>query len=333
MMSAPRFPLSLHPRVLLALLAVGLAPAPPSIAQTVAVPAGAFVMGDAGTAAPEHAVTLTKPFALDLDEVTNALYRDGLEWAHAQGLISVDVPSGVVTDVSSGEPLIALGAGSGENRCWIGFAEATFTVEPGRESWPVVFVTWYGAASYCDWRSVREGRQAAYDHASWQCGPGGNPYDASGYRLPTEAEWEFAAQYDDERRWPWGSQKPDPSLANFWPSSAGHPHTVGTLTAGQNALGVRDLAGNVWEWTNDWFALYSEGALTDPPGPASGAFRVVRGGAWLQAERYMLCASRGDLAPGGRNEGLGFRCARTATETPVRPTTWGRIKSGMRGRK
>jgi formylglycine-generating enzyme required for sulfatase activity len=299
------------------------------VAETIEVQAGSFVMGEAGTAAPEHSVTLSHAFLLDRDEVTNAAYRDGLQWALAQGLISVDVGTGLVLDSASGEVLVGLDDGAGENACWIAYSSGTFSVIAGKEDWPVVFVTWWGAASYCDWRSGMEGREPAYDHSSWSCGPGGVPYLASGYRLPTEAEWEFASQHDDERRWPWGAQKPDASLANFR-LVLGHPAPVGSFPSGQSALGFRDLAGNVWEWVNDWWTLYDPAAATDPAGPVGGSYRSIRGGGWLHDARLLRCASRGNADPGDRNAGLGFRCARKAGEVPVRRSTWGAIKAGHR---
>ena len=164
---------------------------------------------------------------------------------------------------------------------------------------PVLYVSWYGAVAYCNYY---------------------------GYRLPTEAEWEYAArggQYSPYYRYPWGNDI-DGSNANY--SSSGDPYEAGTsphttpvgyYNGSQipfgvdmaNGYGLYDVAGNLKEWCSDWFDLnyYTVSPYDNPTGPANGSVRVVRGGAWTGNTDSCLVAIRDSTTPSNRNIHYGFR--------------------------
>ena len=175
----------------------------------------------------------------------------------------------------------------------------------------MVRVSWYGAAAYCDWLSMQHGLPRAYDHSSWLCN-GGDPYGAAGYRLPTDAEWEFAAQHDDERVFPWGDEPPDSSRSSCYDSASGSSSVVGSYPAAPESLGLYDMAGNVWEWCNDWHTCDLDSALVqDPTGPSTGMYRVLRGGGWSSHQPSLRCAGRHRIYPWMTSNGSGFRFARS----------------------
>jgi len=283
----------------------GFAPGP-----MVPVPAGTFTMGDgeAGCGEDEREVTLAHSFYLGQHEVTNQEYRDALQWAYDHGYVTA-TPASVSDNLGgSGEELLGLDRPG----CGITFSAGIFSVDSGMENHPVVDASWYGAVAYCDWLSMRAGYERAYDHSTWLCN-GGVPYSAQGYRLPTDAEWEYAAQFDDERSYPWGEEPPDCSRANC-AACVGSPAPVGQYPPAPAALGLYDMAGNVWEWCNDWWQcdLGSE-PCEDPTGPAyseEDSWRVVRGGSYNDS--YMRCAYRSSGQPWATSYFfVGFRCARS----------------------
>jgi formylglycine-generating enzyme required for sulfatase activity len=275
------------------------------IPEMVTIPAGSFLMGQAGVATPEHSVTLTNDFLLGRTEVTNAQFLEALNWAKAQGLVSVVGDyvqqygvnlrpinaSGfdyVEIRYNAGTQQFYLQAGTYDAGSWgPGEAYPGGNYDPANH--PVNFVTWYGAACYCDWLSLMNGLPPYYNGNWGQVPSPNNPYAVTGYRLPTEAEWEFAAQYDDERTYPWGPTSPNCTLANFYIGyfCVGWTSPVGAHPAGASALGLQDMAGNLGEWCNDWYASYSAGAVSDPPGPNSGSGRVV--GAAVGASARPAC--------------------------------------------
>jgi formylglycine-generating enzyme required for sulfatase activity len=179
---------------------------------------------------------------------------------------------------------------------------------------PVVLVSWHDAAEYCNWRSRKEGLTPAYringTDVSWD-------RSANGYRLPTEAEWEYACRAGTSGPFSTGNNI-TPEQANYngnypYNSSAKGTFREKTVTVGSfaaNRWGLYDMHGNVWEWCWDWYGDYSSGAQTDPAGPSTGAYRVVRGGSWYYFGRYLRSADRDYSAPADRYYFVGFRLAR-----------------------
>jgi formylglycine-generating enzyme required for sulfatase activity len=278
----------------------------------VLVPAGTFIMGDGVTlcGVDEHEVTLTNSFCIGQYEVTNQQYRDALQWAYAHDPPYVTATVSSVSDNLDGstEELVDLD----DPGCRISFSGGAFSVDPGKGTHPMQEVSWYGAAAYCDWLSMQEGLTRSYDHSTWQCN-GGNPYTAVGYRLPTDAEWEYAAQYDDERTYPWGNEAPNSSRANYG-NDVGSTKPVGSYPGAPSINGkvLYDMAGNMFEWCNDWWVCdLGTASQTDPNGPSSGSSRVLRGGSWSMNDTYLRCARRYDGNPSDTFNHFGFRCARS----------------------
>ncbi len=150
-------------------------------------------------------------------------------------------------------------------------------------------------------------------------------YPGKNYRLPTEAEWEYAAREGGKKvRFGNGKDVADPAQINFDGSESskqsyslsglyrGATVAVGSLRC-PNALGLHDMSGNVWEWCSDWYSenYYKKNSAKDPQGPTSGSYRVCRGGSWYSRPRYCRVASRNGNAPGVQGYDLGFRLART----------------------
>ncbi len=302
------------------------------------VPGGKFQMGDhhdgESDALPVHAAYVDS-FYMDVYEVTNLQYRDFLDSAYSQGLI--EIVEGVVYKAGSGEPYCNTYDYDSESRIhWDG---NVFSVSPDREDHPVVEASWYGAAAYANWRSTLHGRQPCYDLSTWEC-----DFDADGYRLPTEAEWEYAArggEHDPYYRYPVGDAI-DGSKANYL--SSGDPYETGgssyttpvgyydgnqTPTGGNmaNGYGLYDVAGNVAEWCNDWYDWY---AHCDPPpcvnprGPESGLHRVWRGGSWESQPDFLRFADRAFHYPENRYGFTGVRLVLPTEDPPVPAvSTWG----------
>jgi formylglycine-generating enzyme required for sulfatase activity/thiol-disulfide isomerase/thioredoxin len=188
------------------------------------------------------------------------------------------------------------------------------------KSCPVEQVSFWGALAYTNALSKREGLPACYQlsgcsgrpgDGSYKCSSvkvtarGGKPTACTGYRLPTEAEWEYAARagttgprYGELSRVAWNKD-----------NSGSKTHPVGKKQA--NAWGLYDMLGNVYEWTWDWSGSYSSGSSTDPVGASSGSFRVFRGCGWYDTARFCRAAYRLDLSPENRYDYLGFRPARS----------------------
>ncbi len=278
--------------------------------QLILVPAGTFEMGDGEQCRTKRNVTLTRSYYLGKYEVTNQHYRDALQWAYDRGLVTVSGTS--VLDNLGSEKVTLLRLPGYATWCRISFNNGIFSVRQGYEDCPVIAVSWYGAAAYCNWLSMIEGFTPAYDHETWRCN-GGNPYAAEGYRLPTDAEWEYAARYDDGRLYPWGNEEPTCDRCNFNYCQR-EAVAVGSYQLGKSKLGFYDMAGNVEEYCNDfWQCGFGSSPVVDPCGPESGNERIRRGGCWTSSrELYMRSTSRYDIVPTSTVPYLGFRIARTA---------------------
>ena len=130
------------------------------------------------------------------------------------------------------------------------------------------------------------------------------------FRLPTEAEWEYAARGGKKSKgYTYSGSNTIDDVAWYVDNSGATTHEVGKKRA--NELGIYDMSGNVWEWCQDWYGetYYEKSSTTDPQGPASGTYRVLRGGSWTSFARYCRVASRGRVSPGYRDCDLGFRLA------------------------
>lgn len=194
----------------------------------------------------------------------------------------------------------------GQYKAVMGDNPSRFKDQPDWESRPVEQVSWLDAVRYCNKLSEREGRKACYelqeDGAKWD-GPG-----CQGYRLPTEAEWEYAARADESTEYA-GSDRIE-EVGWYNENSGQQTHPVGMKKA--NAWFLKDMSGNVWEWVWDWHAGSYKGAGSqDPTGPAGGSLRVVRGGSWFFVADYARVAYRNGFAPSDRGFNVGFRLARS----------------------
>jgi formylglycine-generating enzyme required for sulfatase activity len=173
---------------------------------------------------------------------------------------------------------------------------------PDSDDYPVLGVNWDSAVAYCNWLSAKTGRK---------------------YRLPTEAEWEKAARGTDQRRYPWGNAA-DHSFANYVGSEKydtgmkvgtfdGQKHGELQTHSGASPYGAFDMGGNVMEWCSDWYArdYYSVSEKKNPKGPATGAYRVVRGGSFFVEAFDMRTYGRSAAWPSFQSHRMiGFRAVR-----------------------
>ena len=275
------------------------------------IPAGTFTMGspsgELGRESDEtqHSVTISRSFFLGQTEVTQG------QWKALSGGIN---PSYFQ-----------------DTTCIYGCA----STESANDSGPAEQMDWYAAVAFANAKSTAEGLTACYtltgcaDVANgWKDGIHegctGDTYAGlacTGYRLPTESEWEYAARAGTSTATYLGNLSgrvtdctATTAQANldgiaWWCRNSQRTHAVGGKSA--NSFGLYDMLGNVWEWTGDWYGTYP-GTVTDPTGATTGSARVGRGGSGVNDARSARAAFRGYFTPAVRGDVLGFRLSRTA---------------------
>jgi formylglycine-generating enzyme required for sulfatase activity len=298
---------------------------------------------------PQHQVTLSA-YQIGTYKVTNKQYGDVLNWALAQGkLKDISGAAWAGTgDIYAGGNLqrIFIYTDPGCNILYSGgsFSSKTRTGLPGATNYsmdmhPAVDVSWFGAVAFCNWLSQMQGLAPCYDMSAPDWSLTIAPPASGGYRLPTEAEWERAAAWDGSKHWIYGFTSDTltgKQGVNYFDSNPNYVNPLG-LTAmpytspvgwfdGVNVspngnvatvksvspVGAYDMCENVFEWCGDWYSstYYSDGAMTNPTGPASGSDRVLRGGSWGNYFYAGRTASRPADNPLSAGMDSGFRVAK-----------------------
>jgi formylglycine-generating enzyme required for sulfatase activity len=249
---------------------------------------------------PQHQVVLTKPFWMGATEVTVGQFRQFVE------------ATKYVTEAErygfgdSSERAIAKANDDDKERRWCSPGY------PVSDELPVTQVSWNDACAFCNWLSEQHGLAPCYrrDGDSWCAGNtlAGTVTGTWGYRLPTEAEWEYACRAGSITQY--GFSDDYRELEQFaWQgmNSIGRARPVGLKPA--NAFGLYDMHGNVWEWCQDYWdeAWYEKSPTNDPQGPSSGSTRVARGGSWFHFPPFCRSAFRGNDPPSSRHNCNGFR--------------------------
>jgi len=290
------------------------------------IPGGEFQMGDyfndygnlPNPEKPQHWV-FVDAFMMGRYEVTNQQYVEFLNNAFSAGLIEVKTDNLVYKKSTS---YVYCDTYDSSTYSRIAFISSRFMIVLDKANHPVTEVTWYGAAAYCNWRSEQLGWELCYNATNFT-----PDLSKHGCRLPTEAEWEMAARDGlANKRFPWGdtithsqaNYNSSTSYAYDVSSTRGYhptyavgdmPYTAPVGSFPANGYELFDMAGNVWEWCNDWYqdTYYNSSPYYNPPGPASGSYRVLRGGAWYYDAYFCRVAYRTRTIPSYRGESYGFR--------------------------
>ncbi len=307
------------------------------------IPAGTFQMGDNYAEGeiyerPVHQVHVSR-FLMARYETTHEQMRAVLQWAYDGGLISVNAET-VTNTEGTPQPFLSFTANdSGRQATYLRFADGAFYVEHDKGNFPMGGVTWYGALAYCNYRSDMEGRPRCFSFHDWSC-----DFTKSGYRLPTEAEWEKAARGGlTGHHYSWSSagggfaEHIASHMAKYYSTRDPWYYTpynwttpVGYFDGNQldygvpagndmvNGYGLYDMVGNVWEWCwdnwkGDWYSQ-PEASLPDTAGPIlTGAVtKVIRGGSfgYFARDLRVACRHRRGYARTYLNFPVGFRVAR-----------------------
>jgi len=251
---------------------------PKLIPQTVYIPDSKFIMGDnAGNSneKPQHSVKLDA-YSIGIYEVTNAQFK-----------AFVDATNYFTEAERNGGGYVCAEMDFVDGASWRRPDGRTSIA--GRMNHPVVQVSWADALEYCKWLSEQTGDK---------------------YRLPTEAEWEFAVRGTDNRKYPWG-WKIDPSKANYKNTRLNRTMPVGKCDGGKSQSGCYDMCGNVYEWCADWYAKYSAYDVKNPQGGSEDSgYKVARGGSFTSIETYLRSVARRQFDPVECRDDLGFRVAK-----------------------
>jgi sulfatase modifying factor 1 len=247
------------------------------IPEFVKVEGGSFDMGSSSgrdNESPVHRVTLNS-FSMSKYEITNKQY---CAFLNEQG-----------NESEGGVEWIDLEGSWNNEKCRIYERSGRFYVESGYEDHAVIYVSWYGARAYCTWLSKKIGKEV---------------------RLPTEAEWEYAARGGKKSRgYTYSGSNTIGEVAWY---DVNDDNSVLVQKVGgksQSELGLYDMSGNVYEWCSDWYGSYSSSPSRNPKGPSSGDYKVLRGGSWIVDASNCHVADRGFSYPDGRNYFSGFRVA------------------------
>jgi formylglycine-generating enzyme required for sulfatase activity len=253
------------------------------------IPGGKFLMGDEigdlkSMCSPVHSVTVSS-FQMSEAEITNEQYCAWLNAAFESG--DITAKSSSVTGKKgaySGKEYIYLdgtNSSSPDARCWIKYAAGKFTVETGKEKYPVAWVTWFGSKALAEYY---------------------------GWDLPHEGEWEYACRGGKQYLYGTDDGTISSDKINYAVNGLNHPVNVKSYPP--NPFGIYDMSGNVWEECTDWNGDYTTSPAINPVGAQTGIYRMTRGGGWGDSSRSCRAAMRDGLDPGSTSSMLGFRVVR-----------------------
>jgi formylglycine-generating enzyme required for sulfatase activity/serine/threonine protein kinase len=246
---------------------------------------------------PQHRVRITKPFRLGIHEVTIGQFRKFIEQSGYK--LQAEEFGGDTKATKADDPSVTPQRKT--------FNWRTPGQEVGENS-PVTQVSWNDAAAFCNWLSEQEKLVPSYvrDGATWEL-----VTQPQSFRLPTEAEWEYACRAGTTTQYSFGDDWKERDKFGWSNTNAGdRPRGVGLLAA--NPFGLHDMHGNVWEWCSDWYdgKWYAQSPIDDPRGPLGSPYRVYRGGSWAGKPAWCRSSSRGSSStPAERNSSRGFRVA------------------------